>query len=149
MVIPIFESIEDVNVLITPEQQVSNLLQNMKLSLKPLPKKCIFAAMNPKRIEKFLTDWKLKQEICSGYNPGAFPYKIFTNEKEDFVLVYAGGMGPSAMSNTLELIIAMGVEEIYLVGLGGGMQELEVGSIVIGVEAIRDEGVSYHSQVYK
>lgn len=144
MKIPLFEAAEETKVLITPEQQVANLIQNMDLGLKPLPKKCIFSAMNPKRIEKFLAGWKLTQEIKSGDNPGSYPYKIFTKGKEEFVLVYAGGMGPSAMSNTLEIIIAMGVEEVYLIGLGGGMQELGVGEIVIGTEAIRDEGVSYH-----
>ena len=143
MEIPLFNLTKDEKVLITPVQQLENLTKNMNLKESKLPKKCIFSAMNPKRVEKFI-DLKLIKEISSGYNPGAYPYKIYVKDNEEFVVVYAGGIGPSAMANTLEIIIAMGVEEVYLIGLGGGMTELDVGEIVIGVEAIRDEGVSYH-----
>jgi len=144
MEIPLFQSPEEESVLITPTQQVQNLVKNMNLDLKKFPKICILAAMNPKRLETALANYNLKEEINSGLNPGAYPYKIYSNGKEDFVLAYAGGMGPSSMANTLELLIAMGVEKVYLIGLGGSLQEIDAGEIIIGNEAIRDEGVSYH-----
>lgn len=144
MEIPLFKSPEEESVLITPTQQIQNLVKNLNLDLKKFPKKCILAAMNPKRLEMALKDYNLKEEINSGLNPGAYPYKIYSNGEKDFVLAYAGGMGPSSMANTLELLIAMGIEEVYLIGLGGSLQKIDVGEIVIGDEAIRDEGVSYH-----
>lgn len=144
MEIPLFSSSEEKDVLITPQLQAQNLSKNMGLSMKHLPKRCILAAMNPKRVEKSITGWGLKQEITSGFNPGAFPYKIYSNGKAEFLLAYSGGMGPSSIANTLELLIALGVEEIYIVGMGGGLQELGVGEVIVATEAIRDEGVSYH-----
>ncbi len=55
------------------------------------------------------------------------------------------GFGAPATASTLERLIAMGVEEVIVIGAVGGLtKDMKIGDIVVCEKALRDEGTSYH-----
>jgi purine-nucleoside phosphorylase len=144
--IPLLRGYSETRVLVSPKQQIKNFIKNHKLKLKSLPSICIISAMNPKRVEKELSkSWNLKKEIKLSPNNYTYPIKIYKKNKKELLFTYGGGIGPSALCDKLELLIALGVMEVYIIGMCGGIQKnLKIGDVIVVTDAVRDEGVSYH-----
>ena len=143
MTTPLFETYDQKDVLISPQDQISNFHRNHNAKITKLPSTCILAAMNPNRIERNLQGWKLKRQMQ--FIPGSpdFPLKIYQKGNKEMLVAY-GGMGGAALCNTLELVIALGVKKVYMIGMCGGITNARIGDIVVAEKAIRDEGISYH-----
>lgn len=66
-----------------------------------------------------------------------------TNGRE--IGVFRAWVGAPAAAAMLEELIACGAENVFEVGVAGGLQpSLELGNIVVVTEAVRDEGTSRH-----
>jgi len=144
--IPLLEGYSEKKVLVSPQQQIDNFIKNHKSKIKSLPSRCILAGMNPKRIEiELVKTWSLKEEIWLSQSKNGQPIKIYEKNKEKMVFTHGGGIGAPALCDRLELLIALGVKEVYLIGMCGGIQRnLKIGDIIAVTDAIRDEGFSYH-----
>ena len=70
--------------------------------------------------------------------------QVFQLEKApaDVTLVFSG-MGSPAAANALEMVAAAGAQRVVVFGACGGVaEEIEVGSLVVAVGAVRGEGTS-------
>ena len=95
MTTPLFETYDQKDVLISPQDQISNFHRNHNAKITKLPSTCILAAMNPNRIERNLQGWKLKRQMQ--FIPGSpdFPLKIYQKGNKEMLVAY-GGMGGAA-----------------------------------------------------
>ncbi len=76
------------------------------------------------------------------FRPGIY---IKETEKGPIGLCGDFGFGGPSTTMILELLIASGVERFFFIGSAGAIQpSLKVGDIILGQDAIRDDGVSYH-----
>lgn len=73
-------------------------------------------------------------------------YDIYEIEYDELpLLVVQAGVGAPIAARNLEVLIEMGVEKVVAVGSSGGLHgTVGPGTIVLPIEAIRDEGTSYH-----
>ncbi len=66
-------------------------------------------------------------------------------QRERKVVVVLAPVGAPMAAALLEVLIALGCRRFVAVGSAGGLvEDLPVGSVVVPVAAVRDEGVSYH-----
>lgn len=107
------------------------------------PKTCL--SFFSKSIMKEITENMELELIGKVSNATAnFPiYKTTINGQE--IAIYQSPVGAPACVSNYEEIIAMGIENMLLVGCCGCLEnEIEEYSIIIPTSAIRDEGTSYH-----
>jgi uridine phosphorylase len=70
-------------------------------------------------------------------------YSFQRGGKEVSLLCFGFGAAPAA--TMMEFLIACGIEQFLFFGSAGALQpNLQIGDLVIGDRAIREEGVSYH-----
>ena len=110
-----------------------NYLKHIHCDLK-LPKKAIVCPLSS--ITKYvLSQGNFKHYWCEA--------DIYVDEKKDYCYVTGAGIGAPAMACALEILIALGVKELLLIGLAGSLQpEVLAGDIVLCEGAVADEGVS-------
>jgi uridine phosphorylase len=144
--IPLFEGYDEKEVLVTPKQQIENFCKNHNLKLDNLPDSGILSAMSPLRVESQLLNcgWKISNEIRISPATQDFPVKILGKDGKKIFLAYGGGIGPSALCDKMEILIALGAKKFYIIGMCGGIADVNIGDIIVATKAIRDEGLSYH-----
>ncbi len=110
-------------------------LKHLRCDIK-LPSKAIVCPLSS------LTKYALSQGHFTHYNCEA---DIYVEEKKGFCYVTGFGVGAPAMAMALEVLIALGVKELILVGLAGSLQpEVLASDIVVCDGALADEGISAH-----
>ena len=78
------------------------------------------------------------------YNPDSFPIRFGRIKNKDITFIRPG-VGAPALVMHMEELIACGGKKFVLTGLAGSLQKhVDIGDFVIGTDAIRDEGTSYH-----
>lgn len=110
-------------------------LKHIHCDLK-LPKKAIVCPLSS------MTKYVLSQGNFKHYWCEA---DIYVDEQKNYCYVTGAGIGAPAMACALEILIALGVKELLLVGLAGSLQpEVLAGDIVLCTGAVPDEGISAH-----
>ncbi len=110
-------------------------LQHIKCGLN-LPAKAIVCPLSS------ITKFVLSQGNFKKYNCEA---DIYVDEKKGLCYVTGFGIGAPAMGMALEVLIALGVKELVLMGIAGSLQpEVLAGDIVLCNGAVADEGLSAH-----
>ena len=110
-------------------------LKHIRCNIK-LPKKAIVCPLSS------MTKYVLSQGNFKHYWCEA---DIYVDEKKGYCYVTGAGIGAPAMACALEILIALGVKELLLVGLAGSLQpEVLAGDIVLCEGAVADEGISAH-----
>ena len=110
-------------------------LKDIRCNIK-LPKKAIVCPLSS------MTKYVLGQGNFKHYWCEA---DIYVEEKKGYCYVTGAGIGAPAMACALEILIALGVKELLLVGLAGSLQpEVLAGDIVLCEGAVADEGISAH-----
>ncbi len=101
-----------------------------------LPKKAIVCPLSS-MMKYVLSQGKFKHYWCEA--------DIYVDEQKGYCYVTGAGIGAPAMASALEIIIALGVKELLLIGLAGSLQpEVLAGDIVVCEGAVADEGISAH-----
>ena len=101
-----------------------------------LPSKAVICPLSS------LTKYALSQGHFEKYNCEA---DIYVERQKGFCYVTGFGVGAPAMAMALEVLIALGVKEMVLVGLAGSLQpEVLASDIVLCDGAAADEGTSAH-----
>jgi len=78
------------------------------------------------------------------YNPDSFPIRFGRIKNKDVTFIRLG-IGAPALAMHMEELIACGGRKFILTGFAGSLQKhVDIGDFVIGTDAIRDEGTSYH-----
>lgn len=110
-------------------------LKHIRCQIK-LPKKAIVCPLSS-MMKYILSQGKFKHYWCEA--------DIYVDEQKGYCYVTGAGIGAPAMASALEIIIALGVKEILLIGLAGSLQpEVLAGDIVLCNGAVADEGISAH-----
>ena len=110
-------------------------LKHLRCDIK-LPSKAIVCPLSS------MTKFAMSQANFKHYNCEA---DIYVDEKKGYCYVTGFGIGAPAMAMALEVLIALGVKELVLVGIAGSLQPEAVASdIVLCDGALADEGVSAH-----
>lgn len=130
--------------LLFPKKQKSKLkelsgaktyLKHIRCDLK-LPPKAVVCPLSS------LTNYALSQGNFKHYNCEA---DIYAEEKKGFCYVTGFGVGAPAMAMAVEVLIALGVKELVLVGIAGSLQpEAIAADVVLCDGALADEGISAH-----
>ena len=101
-----------------------------------LPKKAIVCPLSS-MTKYVLSQGKFKHYWCEA--------DIYVDEEKGYCYVTGAGIGAPAMACALEIIIALGVKELLLIGLAGSLQpEVLAGDMVLCEGALADEGISAH-----
>jgi len=110
-------------------------LKHIHCDLK-LPKKAIICPLSS--LTKYaLSQGKFKHYWCEA--------DIYVEEEKGYCYVTGAGIGAPAMACALEILIALGVKELLLIGLAGSLQpEVLAGDMVLCTGAVADEGISAH-----
>lgn len=112
-----------------------NYLKHIHCDLK-LPKKAIVSPLSS-MTKYVLSQGKFKHYWCEA--------DIYVDEQKGYCYVTGAGIGAPAMACALEILIALGVKELLLIGLAGSLQpEVLAGDIVLCSGAVADEGISAH-----
>ncbi len=112
-----------------------NYLKHIHCDLK-LPKKAIVCPLSS-MTKYVLSQGKFKHYWCEA--------DIYVDEQKNYCYVTSAGIGAPAMACALEILIALGVKELLLIGLAGSLQpEVLAGDIVLCGGAVADEGISAH-----
>ena len=110
-----------------------NYLKHIHCNLK-LPKKAIVCPLSS-MMKYILSQGKFKHYWCEA--------DIYVDEEKDYCYVTGAGIGAPALAAALEILIALGVKELLLIGLAGSLQpEVLAGDIVLCAGALADDGVS-------
>ena len=110
-------------------------LKHIHCDLK-LPKKAIVCPLSS-MTKYVLSQGKFKHYWCEA--------DIYVDEEKGYCYVTGAGIGAPAMATVLEILIALGVKELLLIGLAGSLQpEVLAGDIVLCDGAVADEGISAH-----
>ena len=110
-------------------------LKHLKCDIK-LPSKAIVCPLSS------LTKFALSQANFKHYNCEA---DIYVDEKKGYCYVTGFGVGAPAMAMALEVLIALGVKELVLMGIAGSLQpEAVAADLVLCDSAVADEGISKH-----
>ncbi|NWO25053.1 nucleoside phosphorylase [Peptostreptococcaceae bacterium oral taxon 081] len=113
-----------------------------RAGLYSFPKYAVFAFLGDE-IEKFAKKMSLEQigEFISITK--IYPIYIFRYKEKDICLCQAP-VGASASVQILDFLIGYGAEKIISAGSCGTLTDIEENLFLIPIEALRDEGTSYH-----
>lgn len=110
-------------------------LKHLRCDIK-LPKKAVVCPLSS------LTKYVLSQGKFKHYNCEA---DIYVNEEKGYCYVTGFGVGAPAMAMAVEVLIALGVKELTLIGIAGSLQpEVLAADLVVCDGALADEGISAH-----
>ena len=110
-------------------------LKHIRCNIK-LPQKAIVCPLSS-MMKYVLSQGKFKHYWCEA--------DIYVDEQKGYCYVTGAGIGAPAMATVLEILIALGVKELLLIGLAGSLQpEVLAGDIVLCDGALADEGISAH-----
>lgn len=110
-------------------------LNHIRCDLK-LPPKAIVCPLSS------MTKFALSQANFKHYNCEA---DIYVDEKKGYCYVTGFGIGAPAMAMSLEVLLALGVKELILIGIAGSLQpEAVAGDLVLCDAALADDGISAH-----
>ncbi len=106
------------------------------------PTKCVFAFLGD------VTDqYAVKHEckVISQFESITKVYPIYiTKYKEEDICFCQAPCGASASTQILDFLISYGVTNVIACGSCGALEDIDENEILIPVEALRDEGTSYH-----
>lgn len=110
--------------------------------ISDFPKTCV-SFFSKSVMEEFLRIYN--PEVIGSISNATMTFYIYkvTVDGVD-VAVYQSPVGAPACVGNFEEIVAMGIENIVLVGCCGCLSDIGDYSIIIPTKAIRDEGTSYH-----
>lgn len=110
-------------------------LKHIRCDLK-LPKKAVICPLSS------MTSFVQSQGNFKKYNCEA---DIYADDKKGICYVTGFGIGAPAMAMALEVLIALGVKELVLMGIAGSLQpEAVAGDVVLCDGALADDGVTAH-----
>ena len=116
--------------LVTPQAYVDVTARGLTL-----PAKAVVCPLTP------LVQTRVKQ----GWKKRFLSADVYCHEKEDFCFITGFGCGGPAVALAVEQAVALGVQEMVLVGMAGSLQEEVLpGDIVVCTESICADGTSPH-----
>lgn len=130
--LPILEYDDEQRAVITPDHE----------HLSPLPERAVFAFLGDE-IERFAVERQLP--VISQFETitKTFPVWKMDYKGKELALCQAP-LGSAAAVQFMDWLIGYGVKNIICAGSCGTLLPLEENELLIPVEALRDEGASYH-----
>ncbi|WP_298008490.1 MULTISPECIES: nucleoside phosphorylase [Anaerolinea] len=132
---PILEFDPDPTAILNPHCPSCEAVQSTRAVL------CFFADILKESVER----GELRVIGMLGSEIGENPIYLHETPTRPPVIVIHPGVGAPLAAGFLEEILSMGVEKVIVYGGCGVLKpEIRVGDALIPVEAVRDEGTSYH-----
>lgn len=121
--------------------QIAVIMPNRHESYK-LPKKCVFAFLGETTDEYAISHGC---EVIAEFESITKKYPIYlTKYKGEDICFCQAPCGASAATQILDFLISYGVQHIISCGSCGALTDIDENEILIPIEALRDEGTSYH-----
>lgn len=125
--------------LLNPSELLAYRRANGQLSDFPAPHAVIFSP------QKSLTDYILRRHFVRRVKGFLGDFYLLKRTGGQIAISTNFGIGAPVVAGLTDEFAALGVKEFALVGMAGGIQpDMNSGSLVISISAIRGEGVSRH-----
>lgn len=123
------------------EEQIAVIMPNRREKYK-FPEKCVFAFLGD-TVEKFAIE--NNAEIIGEFESITKKYLIYKiNYKGEEICFCHAPCGSAPATQILDFLIACGVKYIISCGTCGALKNFKENEFIIPIEALRDEGTSYH-----
>ena len=129
----------DSDPVLKPSELLAYRRANGQLPDFPAPRAVIFAP------QKSLADYVLRRHSAKRIKGFLGEFYLLKRTGGQIAISTGFGIGAPVIAGLTDEFAALGVKQFVLIGMAGGLQpELQTGSLVISIHAIRGEGVSQH-----
>lgn len=131
--------------VINPKELVRNVARRRGLELKSFQvPEIVIMVYGEDLFDQLLKLSNAEKPKVWLYNPDSFPIRFGRIKNKDVTFIRLS-IGAPALVMHMEELIACGGKKFILIGFSGSLQkDVDIGDFVIGTDAIREEGTSYH-----